>query len=243
MAHFRLLHLSVCLSFLLLLPSQPAVALDNKTILGTDELQKIFLDLATTNTSLPKSDIEVSKFSATPDSIELPAGVLDFRIVSGTPAKPLGQQSIITDVLVDGVTQRQIKLSGDLALYGDVICTTSTLPRRSIVAAHNLKRVRRNLAMLGPDLITDEAAAIGKEIKTTLQPGAILYGNTLKAPEIVKRGDIVSILAANDFLTITVPGRVQIAGAKGDLIKVKNLMSRKEIFARIVGPDTVQAQF
>lgn len=243
MTSFRSLLLNVCLSLLVLLPSQQAGAQDKKNLLGADELQKIFLDLATTDSSLPKSDIEVSKFTATPASMELPPGTLDFRIVSGTPAKPLGQQVIVADVLVDGAALGQIKLTGDLALYGDVVCTTSTLPRHSIVAAHNLKRVRRNLAMLGPDLITDEAAAIGKEVKTTLQPGAILYGNTLKEPEIVKRGDIVSILAANDFLTITVPGRVQIAGAKGDLIKVKNLMSRKEIFARIVGPGVVQAQF
>jgi len=240
---FRLALLSACLSSLFLLPCRQAVALDNQTHLGTDELRKIFLSLATANTSLPKGDIEVSKFSATPDSIELPPGTLDFRIVSGNQAKPLGQQVIVSDVLVDGVVQGHIKLSGDLALYGDVVCTTSTLPRHSIVAAHNLKRVRRNLAMLGPDLITDEASAIGKEVLTTLQPGAILYGNTLKEPELVKRGDIVSILAASDSLTITVPGRVQNAGAKGDLIKVKNLMSRKEIFAKIIGPGTVQAQF
>lgn len=244
MSHLRLTLLSLCLSLPLLLPpGQPAWALDNGFLLGTDELQKVFLDLTASNSSLAKGDLEVSNFTATPAAIDLPAGALDFQLISGNQAKALGQQVIVTDVLVDGVVQGRIKLSGDLALFGEVVCTSRTLPRHSIIRAENLKRVRRNLTVLGPDLITDEAQAIGKEVKTTLQAGAILYNNILKEPEMVKRGDIVSILAATDFITITVPGRVQKAGAKGDLVKVKNLMSRREIFAKVVGPGTVQAEF
>jgi len=239
--HFTLL--SLCLTGLFLLVNHQAWALNNSIILGPEELQKVFLDLATANTSLSKKDIEISKFSATPDAVELPAGTLDFQIISGSQNKPLGQQTLVAAILVDGVVKGRVKLSGDLALYGDVVCTTSGLSRHSIVTANTIKRVRRNLTMLGPDLITDEAAAIGKEVKTTLQPGAILYDNSLKEPEMVKRGDVVSILAASDFITVTVPGRVQSAGAKGDLIKVKNLMSRKEILVKVLGPGTVQAQF
>ena len=243
MNHLRHILFSACLIGICLLAGQQAGAQEAMKHLGTDELQKVFVDLTTASTSLPKKDLEVNKFSATPDSMDLPAGDLNFRIISGGQAKALGQQILVAEVWVDGVAQGRVKLSGDLALYGDVVCTTSTLSRHSIIAAHNLKRVRRNLTMLGPDLVTNEAEAIGKELKMTLQPGAILYGNALKQPEIVKRGDLVSILAANNFMTITVPGRVQNAGAKGDLIKVKNLMSRKEIMVRIIGPGSVQAQF
>lgn len=235
---------SLYLLFLCLLPNQTAGAIENEITLGADELQPVFLDLVTTDTPLPKQDIVVNKFTATPKSITVPAGSLDFRIISGKQqGKPLGQQVITTDVLIDGVVQERIKLSGDLALFGDVVCTTSTLPRGSIIQADNLKRVRQNITMLGPDLITDESAAVGKEIKSTLQAGSILYGKALKEPELVKRGEIISILAANDSLTITVPGRVLKSGSKGEIIKVKNLMSRKEIFATIIGAGTVQTQF
>jgi len=149
---------------------------------------------------------------------------------------------LVADLLVDGVAQGRVKLSGDLALFGEVLCTTATLPRHTLITASHLQRVRRNLTMLGPDLVSEESAAIGKELKTTLQAGAILYGNLIKAPEVVKRNDIVSILAASESLLITVPGRAQGAGATGELIKVKNLMSRKEIVAKVLGPGAVQAQ-
>lgn len=243
MKRLRLILLSLCLSLPFLLAGQTSWALDKGFLLGTDELRQVFVDLTATNSALPKTDLEVSNFTATPAAIDLPTGALDFQIISGNTAKALGQQVIVTDVLVDGVVQGRLKLSGDLALFGEVICATSALPRHSIIRAENLKRVRRNLTGLGPDLVTDEAQALGKEVKTTLRAGAILYGKILKEPEIVKRGDIVSILSKTDFITVSVPGRVQKAGAKGDLVKVKNLMSRREIFAEILDPNTVQVKF
>ncbi|MDD5758344.1 MAG: flagellar basal body P-ring formation chaperone FlgA [Desulfobulbaceae bacterium] len=244
MKRFSLALSSLCLILLYLLPSQPAWSTENEVTLEGDQLQHVFFDLLTTKGALAKQDIIVKKFSATPQSVTVPTGSLDFQIISGLqPGKPLGQQTIITDVLVDGVAQKRIKLSGDLALFGDVICTTSALPRKSIILAQHIKRVRQEITMLGPDIITDESAAIGKELTTTLQAGSILYGKTLKEPELVKRGDIISILATNDLLTVSVPGRVLKSGAKGEIIKVKNLMSRKEIFATIIGPSTVQTQF
>ena len=240
----RLIILAVSLAILfLLLPDKRSEALDGLSVLGQVELQKIFADLATSRTSLPKADIEITHFTATPESIELPPGELDFRTISVSQGKELGKKTVVADVLVNGVTQERVTLSGDLTLHGDVICAARAIPRHTIIVASDLVRVRRDLTMLGPDLITDEAAVLDKETKTTLQPGAVLYGHFLKDPQLVKRGDIVSILAATDHITVTVPGRVQASGAKGDLIKVKNLMSRREIYAKVIGPDTVQAQF
>lgn len=244
MHRLLLLLSSLCLLLLYLLPNQSAAALEDEIILENDQLEQIFLDLVTTHNALPKQDIVINKFTATPKSIAIPAGSLNFQIISGLQqGKPLGQQAIVTDILVDGVVKKRIRLNGDLALFGDVVCTTKTLPRSSIILPGHLKRLRQDVTMLGPDIITDEAAAIGKEIKTTLQAGSILYKKTLKEPELVKRGDIISILAANESLTITVPGRVLKSGSKGEIIKVKNLMSRKEIFATIIGPGTVRTQF
>ena len=243
MSRPRLILLAVSLAIVILLPHERSEAMDDLAVLGKVELQKIFADLATSRTSLPKADIEITHFTAAPDSIELPPGELDFRTISLSRGKELGKQTIVADILVNGVAQERVTLSGDLTLHGEVICAARALPRHSIIVASDLVRVRRDLTMLGPGLITDETAIIDKETKATLQPGAVFYDHFLKAPQLVKRGDIVSILAASDHITVTVPGRIQTAGAKGDLIKVKNLMSRKEIYAKVIGPDTVQAQF
>ncbi|MCK5228635.1 MAG: flagella basal body P-ring formation protein FlgA, partial [Desulfobulbaceae bacterium] len=41
----------------------------------------------------------------------------------------------------------------------------------------------------------------------------------------------------------TVPGEVRNSGAIGELVRVKNLMSRKEILARVLDSGTVEVNY
>jgi flagella basal body P-ring formation protein FlgA len=242
MNRLLLILLAMALVAVSLFANEQAGATEGKSVLGKAELEKIFTDQVLGSTSLPRHDLEIANFHANPDSLELPAGAPEFHIISRTENNGLGRQTIVVNVLVNGQPAQRVTLSGDLALYGEVVCAVRYLPAHHIVSADDLKQVRRNLTMLGPDLVTDLSMALGKEIKTTLQPGAVIYGRFLRAPDLVKQGDIVSIIAVSDSLKITVPGRVETAGAKGETVKVKNLMSRKEIYARVIGPETVQTE-
>lgn len=211
-------------------------------VVGRAELERVFTGLVLGGSSLPRGDLKISNFNANPATLELPPGRPDFQVITQTQDKELGRRTVVFNVLINGQACQRVTLSGDVALFGEVVCAARTLRGHRIIAAADLKRVRRNLTMLGPDLVTDLGQAIGKEIKTTLQPGAVLYGRFLKAPVIVKHGAIVSILALTDSIRVTVPGRVESPGAIGDMVKVKNLMSRKEIYAKVIGPDTVQTE-
>jgi len=233
----------VLLVLLTLLPRGAAEAAEDPLLLGQAELEKVFSDLILEHSSLTPGELTISRFTATPGSLEVPPGTREFRTLSRSQTKgELGRQTIVAEVLVNGVARGRVTLSADLALQGEVVCAARALPRHTLLAAGDLKRVRRDLTMLGPDLVLDPGQAVGRVLKTTLQPGSPLYGRLLKEPEMVKRGDIVTIRAATGSLSVTVPGRIQSAGARGDLVKVKNLMSRKEILAKVIGPDTVQVE-
>jgi flagella basal body P-ring formation protein FlgA len=134
-------------------------------------------------------------------------------------------------------------MSGDIHLFGDVVCAAQALQRRQIIHPDDLITIRRDISMLGPDFINSTELAVGTELKTTLRPGAILYRRFLKKPNLVKRGDVVSILAQTDQLDIRVPGRIESDGALGEIIRVKNLMSRKEVYARVVNAEEVLVDF
>ncbi|MCK5227528.1 MAG: flagella basal body P-ring formation protein FlgA, partial [Desulfobulbaceae bacterium] len=43
--------------------------------------------------------------------------------------------------------------------------------------------------------------------------------------------------------TITTPGQVRSPGAAGEIVKIKNLMSRREIYAKVVTEDQVEVDF
>jgi flagella basal body P-ring formation protein FlgA len=54
---------------------------------------------------------------------------------------------------------------------------------------------------------------------------------------------MVTILAESGDLRVTVPGRVLEKGYKGSLIRVQNVMSKKEIYATVVNGATVTVDF
>jgi flagella basal body P-ring formation protein FlgA len=65
----------------------------------------------------------------------------------------------------------------------------------------------------------------------------------VEAPPLVRRGDLVTILALAGRISVSVPGEMRDSGVKGEVVRVKNLMSRREILARVVDKNTVRVVF
>jgi len=65
----------------------------------------------------------------------------------------------------------------------------------------------------------------------------------LERSPILKKGDMVTIVAESDDLKVTVPGRVLEKGYLGELIEIQNVMSRKKIYARVVNSSIVIVDF
>lgn len=228
---------------LILIPALSAGSQRQNTTLKQDDLEKAFVELVTRNQMFSAENVEIRGFSCAPCQLPVSQGMIDYLIISQSRGNQLGRETITADVLVNGKTQGRIKLSGDVHLFGEIVCAAHSLQRHQILQTEDLRTIRRDVSMLGPDFITAAKLAVGKELKTTLRPGAILYKRFLKKPKLVKRGDVVSIMAQTDHLKIRVPGRIESDGAIGDLIRVKNLMSRKEIYARVVNAEEVQVDF
>lgn len=238
-----MVRLALLLMALLFLAPRPGLTADEaRTALSSADLRQLFEYLLVRDGFLPQGEVEVSNFSASPDSLPLPAGELDFRTLSQSEAKQLGRQSMVVEVLVDGQSQGRVALRGDLTRHGEVVTACQPLERNRILGQDDLCLVRRNLTMLGPELVTDPSLAVGKELKTSLQAGAVLYARSLKQPTLVKRGEVVTIVAGSDSLRITVPGRVMNAAALGERVRVKNMMSRREVEAKVVGPGLVVSE-
>jgi flagella basal body P-ring formation protein FlgA len=64
----------------------------------------------------------------------------------------------------------------------------------------------------------------------------------VRAP-IVKRGDMVTILAEAGGLRVSVPGKILEKGYKGQLVRVQNTMSHKKIYAKVINDATVRVDF
>ncbi len=232
-----LLALLACLLF------APPAAGESSVTLGPEEFKAIFNDIVLESSPFPRKDIEIANFSSRPLSLALPAGGLDYRVTQRPADGSPGRKSVTVTFLTAGREAGQVRMSGDLRLFSEVVCTTRRLARNELIGQDDIAVLRQDISMLDNGLIRDPAQALGQKLKTSLPAGALLSAQHLDAPPLVRRGELVTITASSANVRITAPGEARNTGALGEVIKVKNLMSRREIHARIAGPGAVETEF
>ncbi|MDH3360630.1 MAG: flagellar basal body P-ring formation chaperone FlgA [Desulfobulbaceae bacterium] len=212
-------------------------------VVTMEEMKDVFHDLTCKNAPWPKEQLQVESFTAQPTSLDLPAGKIEYQATSKPYPNYIGRKALNVMILVNGKEAGAVNMIGDLRLYGEIACTTRRLKRHEKLTANDIKMVRRDITMLGDDLIRQQKNAIGKQTTKSLQPGDIIRTSQLDEPPMVKRGEMVTIVAQAADIRITAPGEAKKNGAMGDIIKVKNLMSRKYIFAKVIADKIVQVTF
>jgi flagella basal body P-ring formation protein FlgA len=206
-------------------------------------LENIFSEVVLKDSPWPREDLKITNFSVRPLAMALPVGAFDYRITQKPNDSRPGRKNVTAAILQEGQEQGQVKMSGDLRLFGTVVSTTKRLNRNDIITSDDIIAKRQDISMLGGGLIEDPKQAVGQKLKTSLPAGAILYTQTVDAPPLVKRGERVTIMAKSQAIQITAPGEARNSGALGETIRVKNLTSRREIQARVTGVGIVEAEF
>ena len=145
----------------------------------------------------------------------------------------------ITENLVD----TEVNLCGWVDVFESVVCISRNIKKGAIIKKGDIYLSRKNISHISPNIMTDISKVIGLMVKHNIKADSCLKEWMLKKSPIVDRGDMVTILAESDDLKVTVPGRVLMKGYLGELIKVQNLMSKKEIYAKVVNNSTVKVAF
>ncbi len=120
-----------------------------------------------------------------------------------------------------------VYLSANIKLYGKVIQTIEPLNKGHILKKDNLIAVEEDLSRLRYGYFTDVKNLIGKQLKRRLYQNQIVSANFVTSPTLVKRGELVSIVAENTGFSVKMTGTAMSSGARGDHIRVKNTSSKR----------------
>jgi flagella basal body P-ring formation protein FlgA len=95
-----------------------------------------------------------------------------------------------------------------------------------------------------PDgVVTDLGAVLGKRTRRAIGARTPLRADLIELPPLVKRGDLVMIVAETNGLKITTLGQVKKRGRLGERIPVINMDSKKILYARVIDSNTVKVDF
>lgn len=127
-----------------------------------------------------------------------------------------------------------------VALFSNVVVVTRDLPRGAILTSGDLKLVKQDIARLNRGFMEQPTQAIGKTLKRSLQRGQVLTPRQITAPQTIKKGSRVAIIASNSAMRVSMRGKALSGGATGERIRVQNLSSKRELEATIISPGVVK---
>ena len=188
------------------------------------------------------SDIIVSRFKVVGNK-PVPAGKVNFKLFQKDKRRLAGYARLVAVVMVNKVAENRVRLSGWVDIFDSVVCTYRNLKKGEIIKKDGIYLARKNISRLSPNILTDMGKVVGLMVKHNVKADTCLKEWMLEKSPIVDRGDMVTILAESGDLKVTVPGRVLERGYSGELIRVQNVMSRKQIYARVVNNSTVMVDF
>lgn len=84
---------------------------------------------------------------------------------------------------------------------------------------------------------------IGKVFKRDVPANTLITDQLLEDRVVMKRGEVVTIIAESDRLVVRAKGKTVDKGRIGETIRVKNLASGKELMAKVVSGSAVKVEF
>ena len=144
---------------------------------------------------------------------------------------------------MDGQPLRKIWVNTTIRVMADVVTVVRPLGKHVPIERTDLSVERRDLSALSSDTVSRIEDAVGNRTTRMIYPHTVLQSAMFDAPPLVKRGDIVKIVANTGSLTITATGMVKQQGGKGEMVRVVNTDSNRIITARVTGPGAVEVNF
>jgi len=115
--------------------------------------------------------------------------------------------------------------------FANVFISAHSIAKGDRIGDTDIQAVSRDITRLRGQYLKTRQNIVGKIAKRSIRLGSTFKPNALALPIVVKKGDLVNILAETPGLSIRMTGKAINAGAKGQQIRVKNLSSNRIIQA------------
>ena len=117
------------------------------------------------------------------------------------------------------------------------------LGRFQPISADAIRMEKMDLARVPNNAVLNPEQVMGRRTNRNLAANSILRSQHVELPPIVRRGDMVQVIAESSILKVAVKGIVKQDGAAGERVKVINMRSKKAVYARVLDGQTVKVDF
>lgn len=175
-----------------------------------------------------------------PESGEYPMGQMTMAAADPPRVNRDGRFSISLEIFVDGHKEGRIRVAGRLAVYDTVVVAARRLSRGLPLSPGDGILVRRNIFSLRGETPGRLEGMADKTLTQDVDKGEAILAEWLKPLPLVRKGDVVTLLAQKDSILIQTSGVSREDGSKNDVIEVENIRSGKVVRGLVRKPATVE---
>ena len=207
-----------------------------------EEIEKIVTESLSSIFPFEMDKVNIKKIDISDDAI-VPKGKFTYKITPPANTDFLGNVPLSVFLYIDGEYQKRVYATLKVELITDVVVAVRPLRRNFTITDLDIKTVKMDMANLPSNAVLNSKDVIGKKLTHAVSAGTILRTDLLDLPPMVNRNDIVVIIAETENFRITTIGESQESGNLGDMIRVINLDSKKEVYAKIIDSTSVKIDF
>ena len=153
-------------------------------------------------------------------------------------AKLLGSTSV--QVRCPGPTAWSIYITGHVAVFGKILTAAQPLPRGTMLEPAMLRLVEHDLSKARFGYFRRPEEVNGMLLARPVQAGAIITPGVLKARRLIRRGQQVTLVAQRGGLAVKMKGKAMADGARGEVIRVQAVNSRRIVEGEVLAPGVVK---
>jgi flagella basal body P-ring formation protein FlgA len=162
--------------------------------------------------------------------------------VTEFPAQPSPYLVLHYKLIADGVIAQENSVLVHASLWKMAWVTRHPLSARSIFDASSLDTQRVD-SFTQRDIVAASAGDNTYAYTHDIRADSLITWHDLARRPLVKKGDIVDVIATEGMLSVSMKALAMENGVRGDLVTVRNLETRKDISGIVVSDDRVEVHF
>lgn len=187
-------------------------------------------------------DIEIRILSPT-EPISVPAGVKTTRLVMRDSRAPVGRVGFELVMLSNGKRVKRQTIVADVDVFREVLVAAHRLRRHQVIAQGDVMLSPVKMSHRAGEYLVDPQRVIGQRLMQAIQAGVPVVARFLDEPPLIQKKQRVTIVAEHGSIRILATGVATEDGYRGEIIKVVNIDSNRQLLAQVTGVSTVKIDF
>lgn len=231
---------AIALSLMLTLQAHPSYAEQNlamQQIIDATQsfLEQIVVEHLQRSAIQGRHEVQVNRLDPRLRLVPCDAPLL---VTLASPAQPIGRLSV--RLQCEGAHPWTVFMPAYVRVYRKIAVTTRAINRHSILSEDDVALLERDIGSLSQDYLTDLEQVVGQTPNRNLTSGQSITASILQQPNLIHKGDQVTISAIGAGINVRMIGEALSDGVIGQQIRVKNLKSNRIIRARVVASGQVE---